>query len=320
MHSPATSRPALPGSPPRLMRIALEAADAGYAVFPLRPRSKKAAITDWESTATREHDDIRRWWQTVPHNVAIACGPSGLHVLDLDEAHGHAPPPDWPDARNGQDVLARLATAAGHPYPGATYTVDSPNGGQHLYFRAPAEPELRSTVGRLGWRIDTRGAGGYIVAAGSVLAAGSYRARNNAAIAPLPSWLIEALTPPPPAQPAALALPTGRASAYLAAIVHGEAEAVAQAAPGQRHTTLLRAAGRLGQLVGSGELDEHTASTALRQSAYHHIGHDAFTAREADRTIADGLAWGQQRPRQITHPTAQPPTEQRKPGQHDVTR
>lgn len=295
-----TSKANTCGFPPRLMRAALEAAHSGHYVFPLWPRSKKAAITDWESTATREAEQIRTWWSTAPYNIAIACGPSRLHILDLDDAHGHTPPSEWPDARGGRDVLAHLAAAAEQPYPGDTYTVATPNAGLHLYFRTPAEPELRCTVAHLGWRVDTRGAGGYIVAAGSVLANGSYRARNRAAIAPLPQWLVDALTPLPPPERIELTLPAGRASAYLAAIVQGESDAVARANTGQRHSTLLRAAARLGRLVGGGELDRHTVHATLRAAAECHVGHDDFTEREAETTIRDGLAWGASRPRHVT--------------------
>ncbi|SFE22327.1 Bifunctional DNA primase/polymerase, N-terminal [Actinopolyspora alba] len=288
------------GQEPRLMRHALRAAHAGHHVIPLCPRSKTAVLPDWESAATTEPRAIRSWWSQRPYNIGIACGPSGLYVLDLDQAHEHEPPLAWSGARDGQEVLARLATTAGQPYPSHTYTVTTPSGGQHLYFRAPAEPELRSTVARLGWRIDTRGTGGYIVAAGSVLTGGAYRVASSVAIAPLPAWLVDAVKPPPPPEPVELNLPNGRAGAYVAAIVDGETRAVSQALPGQRHDTLLRAAGRLGQLVGSGDLDEHTAQQALHTAAAVHIGHDGFTTREATNTIRDGLLWGRNRPRHIT--------------------
>ncbi|NYH77166.1 hypothetical protein FHR84_000480 [Actinopolyspora biskrensis] len=291
------------GQTPRLMRRALHTALAGHHVVPLWPRSKRAVFSDWESAATTDPALIREWWSQRPYNIGIACGPSALHVLDLDDAHGQTPPPEWSGTTGGQDVLARVSSATGQPYPDDTYTVTTPNQGRHLYFRAPAAPELRSTVARLGWRIDTRGAGGYIVAAGSVLPEGSYRMTNPAPIAPLPGWLVEALRPPPPPEPVELNLPTTRAGAYVAAIVDGEAGAVTQANPGQRHDTLLRAAGRLGRLVGGGDLDEHTAQQALRTAAAVHIGHDGFTDREADRTIHDGLSWGRNRPRRITAPS-----------------
>jgi hypothetical protein len=104
-----TSSPTDTPQPRRLMRVALEVARAGHFVFPLWPRSKKPAVKDWENVATREPDGIRERWAALPWNVGIACGPSGLHVIDLDDAHGHEPPEEWAGARHGRDVLARLA-------------------------------------------------------------------------------------------------------------------------------------------------------------------------------------------------------------------
>ncbi|MFQ6398042.1 bifunctional DNA primase/polymerase [Nocardia sp. KC 131] len=55
----------------------------------------------------------------------------------------------------------------------------------HLYYRAPRKRLLRNTIGRLGWRIDSRGSGGYIVAAQSELPHGSYRVADEHAPIPL---------------------------------------------------------------------------------------------------------------------------------------
>ena len=72
---------------------------------------------------------------------------------------------------------------------------------------------------------------------------------------------------------------------------------IAAAQTGTRHNTLLRAALTLGNLVGSGELDEQTARGALVEAAAGHIGVDGCTEREVSQTITDGLAYGRGRPR-----------------------
>lgn len=64
----------------------------------------------------------------------------------------------------------------------------TPSGGAHLYYRAPEGAELRNTCGRLGWRIDTRAHGGYVLAAGSRLsgpAGARYEVLRDQAPAPL---------------------------------------------------------------------------------------------------------------------------------------
>jgi hypothetical protein len=282
---------------PPLAAAALAAAELGP-VLPLWPRRKTPARKLWESWATTNPGILIATWAESPYNVAIATGRAGLVVIDLDDPQGEDPPPEWAGVRHGADVLERLAARAGEPIPD-TLTVATP-GGRHLYFREPDDRCLRNTTGRLGPWIDTRARGGYIVAAGSRTPAGVYQVRHEAPIAPLPRWLIEPLTPPPLPPPTPVRVDVGNGSAYVAAAVQDECREVSQARKGQRRSTLLRAAGHLGRYVGAGELDERTAVDALTAAAAVHVGVEEFSRRELDRTIADGIAWGRQRPRFVT--------------------
>ncbi|MGQ0480400.1 MAG: bifunctional DNA primase/polymerase [Pseudonocardia sp.] len=181
------------------------------------------------------------------------------------------------------------------------------SGGAHLYFRPPAGVRLRNSAGALGWKIDTRAHGGYVVTAGSVRAQGIYRISRLGPIAELPGWLAAALTPPPRAAPsnAPLGFSPRRAGAYLQAVIEGEAAGIAAAQTGTRHRVRLKAARNLGRLVGGGELDEQTAYDALRDAAVLHIGNDC-TEAEVDNDLRDGLAYGQRLPRRITQQEANP--------------
>ncbi|MGX1778528.1 bifunctional DNA primase/polymerase [Nocardia brasiliensis] len=282
-----------------MMRMALAAAAAGNYVFPLRPADKRPAFKGWQDAATRDRDDIRRFWRAVPFNIGIACGPSRLLVLDLDAGVDGAPPPQWSGAVDGRDVLTRLAQDAGRPVPSQTLTVRTP-AGWHLYFRSPPQADLGNSTARLGWRVDTRGIGGYVVAPGSRCSGGVYRIVRRAPVADLPDWLSDALTLSPPLPRHPLVLPDYRAHAYVAKVLRSETDAITSAHTGQRHLTLLRAAGALGRLVGGGELDEHDARVVLHDAARCHIGYDGFTEAEAARTIDDGLTYGARRPRRIS--------------------
>ncbi|KAA2252351.1 bifunctional DNA primase/polymerase [Solihabitans fulvus] len=284
----------------RLLRAALEAADRGWHVFPLRPRGKRPALRDWEHHATTDHDILTTWWATTPHNIAVATGPSSLVVVDLDAAHGQQPPPEWAalGVTHGSHVLAVLAHRADAPPSIATYTVATPTGGLHLYFTAPQNPVLRNTVSTLGWHVDTRAAGGYVVAAGSTGGQGRYTVTDPSPVAPLPGWLVTALTPPPVTAHANA--PAGNAGAYLRAIIDGETRRVARAVPGTRNQELFKAAATLGNLVAGGELDDATALSTLRRAAAIHIGVNDFTHAEMDRTIDSGLRRGSQHPRTLS--------------------
>ncbi|WP_280230633.1 bifunctional DNA primase/polymerase [Nocardia cyriacigeorgica] len=187
-----------------LLPAALAHAGQGFSVFPLHPSSKRPVITRWEQHATRGPARIRTWWRHRPNdNIAIACGPSRLHVLDLDTSH-HTPSPNTtPTAVEGQQTLARLAAYHNRALPVPTYTVITPSGGMHLYYAAPVVPALRTSCGRLGPHIDSRGHGGYVVAAGSSLPHGRYQVVDDRTPIPLPGWLTQLLTnsPPPAAAP-----------------------------------------------------------------------------------------------------------------------
>jgi hypothetical protein len=101
-----------------LGQAALAAARGGHYVFPVQPRSKVPAIKAWEQAATRDPEQIRDWWTQQPRqNIGIAIGRAGMIVIDLDTRPEQTPSPRWTGARNGADVLARLAQEAGEPLP-----------------------------------------------------------------------------------------------------------------------------------------------------------------------------------------------------------
>lgn len=271
---------------------ALKAAARAWFVFPLRPGRKTPAIATWPAFATTDPGRIRRWWATDPQrNIGVATGPSGLYVIDIDT---HADP----------DPLVRLADRIGVEIPD-TFTVHTPHG-RHLYFQAPATPELRRcTVGRIAPGVDTRGDGGYIVAPGSATPAGRYRIINPHQPAALPDWLTNRLAPPTP-PPIPAAAPTNP-NAYVAAVISSEAARVTHAAKHFRNRTLFRAAFTLGRLIAAGYLTEDHARAVLTAAAAPHIGHHEFTHTELDRTLSNGLTYGARHPRHLgTHPTSNP--------------
>ena len=285
-----------------LTAAALAAAARGWHVFPLRPGDKRPALrADWERRATAvDKARIRRCWEHAAYNVGIACGPSGLIVVDLDVPKaGERPPAEWtrePGINDGADVFAALCERHGQPFPFDTYTVRTGRGGMHLYFTAPAGLELRNSVGRLGWLIDTRARGGYVVAAGSIVAGRAYTVVNDADPAPLPGWLVGLLTAPDRSAggPARMpGIPREHAAGYAGAALRSEVQRVLDATPGNRNHTLNQAAFALGQLAAAGMLPEPLVFDCLF-AAGQHIG---LSARECEATIRSGLTSGVRRPR-----------------------
>jgi hypothetical protein len=272
------------------MKRALHLAESGFYVFPLRPGEKRPAMkfTKWERRATRDRELIVRWWKNTPHNIGVACGPSKLLVVDCDTGEGE----------DGLQVLTELVKNNGHELP-ATLTVRTATGGTHLYFTAPENTRLGNSAGKLGRKIDTRGIGGYVVAAGSVRPEGYYTVMSKTAVAPLPGWIAEALAQAT-FSPTTAELTTYQASRYLDAILREEARRVAEALPGTRNNTLNAAAFVLGQLVAGGEVPEHQACAILLYAAGRHVGIKGFTQSEMSATMRSGLTAGMRHPRRLT--------------------
>jgi hypothetical protein len=302
--------------PADLLAVALAAAERGFHVFPLRPGDKRPALhgadrcprigacveghATWEARATTDPERIERCWSAAPYNVGIATGPSRLCVIDLDTPKdGKTPPEEWrlPGVVDGADVLAVLCERACQPLPLDTYTVTTTSGGTHLYYRQPADgPELRNTAGALGWLIDTRAGGGYVVAAGSVVGATPYALTYDTGVAELPGWLAERLqrAPLPPQRPVTVPLAADRRGSFLRAAITGELERIT-GAPDHHNDALYRASVALGQLVAGGALDPDATAQALE-----HAGVSAgLRPAAARRTIASGFRAGAKRPRTV---------------------
>lgn len=162
-------------------QAAVELAEAGFYVFPVIPNGKVPASRNGFKDATRDVERITRFWLNNPlHNIGIRCGiESDLVVLDIDQL--------------GFDSLTDLERRYGD-LPN-TFSVVTPRGGQHYYFRHPGEDEkVLNTTGYPGEGLDIRGDGGYVLAPPSMGATGKrYAADSEDSLCDLPEWLLTLL-------------------------------------------------------------------------------------------------------------------------------
>jgi len=173
---------------PSKLDIALNLAEQGFAVFPLRPNGKLPAIKEWPKRATTDAEQVERWWsgRGKDRNIGIACL-DNIVVIDID-------------VKDGQPGAASLKQMIADGLPN-TYTQRTPTGGLHLCYRAPGG-HIKSVAG---WRpgVDIRGNGGFIVAAGSTVDGGEYTLANPAPIVPLTTRFVDALPRPSDSSPRA---------------------------------------------------------------------------------------------------------------------
>lgn len=183
-----------------LAQAALDYAAKGWPVIPLHsPRAcgcscgradcakpgKHPRTAHGYKDASRDPGTIREWWRRWPDaNIGIVTGPeSGILVLDVDGEKGRA-------------SLAMQEAQHG-PLPiTLTSVTGRKDGGEHRWFRYPAERAIRGNNGKLGAGLDVRGAGGHVVVPYSVHESGrEYQwAEPQHPISDAPDWLIEMLT------------------------------------------------------------------------------------------------------------------------------
>lgn len=271
------------------MHAAIAATERGWAVFPCRPGDKRPAVQDWENRACADTERVRHYWPSPRHNVGIACGPSALVVLDLD-AHGELPD-EWqlPGINDGRDVFYQICEWAGMDWP-ATYTVFTPSGGMHLYFRAPEDGSFRNKAGdtTIGPQVDIRAAGGYVVGAGSVTSAGEYVLTGDQDAGPLPRWLARLFAPAGKADALAAARPGQRrpdapadASSRLAGLVRTTAESQA----GNRTGALVWAAFTLRGMIADGDATEADGELLVQAAVAAGINGGERYARQQVRSV-----------------------------------
>ena len=191
---------------------ALDYVSRGWHIFPVRPRGKEPITSHGFKDATTDPASIRGWWCKWPHaNIGLACGASGLTVIDLDP-------------RNGEPNLNLMPTL----------TSKTGGGGWH-YFYSGVVRSCKPLPG-----VDIKSDGGYVILPPSIHPSGRrYEWVNDFQVALLPDN-IRALTVRGPVEHQAgpVIPPTSR---YLAAAIRGEQDAVEHATDGNRNTTLYNA-------------------------------------------------------------------------------
>lgn len=286
---------------------ALQYANLGYGVFPCKRNAKYPITPNGKDDANTDPDQIRTWFQRDV-NVGL-LPPSNVLALDVDSLER---------LEVLLDTFPALTNAPLHhtPRPGAHVFVRLPDG-----WRMPSRVETQPDVTVRGM------ANTYLIAPPSYVIEPQYRGHYKV-IRPLvsppelpeaPPDLLEYLTQErerPQAPPAQWRPPQGGTTPYGQAALDGELYALRSTTEGTRNDQLNDSAFALGQLTGSGEIED-------AQSVKHELLDAALTCglpqSEACNTIESGFSAGLLKPRTAPEDTRRAPTRRAAPSANTST-
>jgi hypothetical protein len=154
-------------------------ARAGLKIFPILDGTKyPPLIKQWGVQASSDPKQIAAWWERWPNaNIGLACGPSGVGVVDVD-------PPD------GETTIKTLADFEGKNLT-PTKRLSTPRKGVHHLYRG----RVATTTGKIGLNVDTRGVGstngGYTLFPPSRTVDGPYTWEDHRPMVPLDQWVVD---------------------------------------------------------------------------------------------------------------------------------
>jgi hypothetical protein len=267
-----------------MKNAAIEYALNGFTVFPIAPGTKTPWISKKEGgrgclDATTHIPLIERWWSMEPRcNIGLATGAvSGLFVVDVDAHH------------DGEASIRKLVKD-GFTFP-KTPMAKTPSGGYHMFYRY--YPGAKNSTSKLAKGVDTRGAGGYVVAAPSILydsdgiIKGEYVWKYSFlenAVQDAPAWLRSRLSEEK--------LPDIKKTDFAApgATLTGLTRFLAGAPKGERNTRMFWAASRAAELVRAGRVTAREAEAALLGATVGAWDHAQIS--RTLRTLRNGLRRG----------------------------
>lgn len=172
------------------LAMALSLAAQGWPLFPVT-MTKLPAVKAWEQTATTDPAKIREWYGMAfldgGCNFGFPPGRADIFVIDTDRNKKAKNPDGTERLVDGEDSLKEWLVSMKQTLPD-TFTVRTPSGGLHRYFRAPGLASKNAFLPA----VDIKTNGGYVVIAGSETEKGCYGVIKSLPVAELPSWFIEA--------------------------------------------------------------------------------------------------------------------------------
>lgn len=229
--------------------------DQGIHLFPLR---RKTANFPWADRAKTAPDRLPEYLSQNPPGMGIPTGPSGLIVVDIDNKKGDGSVTGFDSI--GASVLFDMIDMEEPP------VVQTPSGGQHVYFKAPEGSTVKSSASKWREQVDIRALGGMVVAPGSRLPNGLYKPLYGSFedIPMIPQWLYDELKEKPQ-EPRKTPLPLTPGGTKGDALVEQITREMAYVPVTKRNPELHR---RTLVLIERGLLDNYSVSLLVAAAEY----------------------------------------------------
>jgi len=164
------------------LQAALQIAAKGLRVFPIPAGRKLPASWRVVVAATSDSLTVRALFMGHAGNIGVAtgeCNAGRIVVMDVDGARGQA----WIDARG---VLPpTLESATGRDAPGEPH--------RHHFYLWPDGDAMPVDSATITDGVDVRGAGGFVVAPGSIVDGNRYRWFRECKPVPAPRWFVDVM-------------------------------------------------------------------------------------------------------------------------------
>lgn len=296
------------------LQIALKWAAAGASVFPVEitvseTKIDKVPRVKWRALSTTNPETIKDWWKQWPDSApGIDLAKVDVVVLDGDRHGG-------PDGVAGLNQFFKDHNLNASAIP---IVITPQNGGRHAWFRQPAgEPLGNRDKAVKDSGINVRGAGGFVVAPGTLLPDGrryqrcdgtpsTIGALINGTIPVLPPSIATLLRAKPNGHDKEAAQQTKvngrnfhsvREEAYALATLDRLATGLAGMAPESgRNNALNNAAMRMGHMIASGWIERPTVERRLFEAAQACGLVDDTSFYGVKATLKSGLDAGEKEP------------------------
>jgi predicted P-loop ATPase len=143
-------------------------------IFPVDPNTKRPLTPHGFKDASIDSAQWEAWEKDYPGCSWGFPTSHKIFVIDVDKKSG------------GLETWQELIEKNAQP---STRTVQTKNGGLHIYFLAPVGMEVFNSASKFGKGIDTRGEGGYVVIPPSQ----GYALVNDVEVSIAPTWIVERL-------------------------------------------------------------------------------------------------------------------------------